>query len=196
MHFYWDTDSMGNWVVTYLELYAAPFEHKIKILSSLCLSRQHRGNEKQVGSFSGEPRWLCAQSNVWVVSLLICLTLSSSISVLSSPLIRIPNLPFVLINIGCTPPVIQSVVFLFCLTLLRLTPYEWYNPHPCLKGRCNLLINQYSLGNSFWFPVGGFMQQGSTIAPRALSTRCVSGVWCVSFRDIHTWVQLHVFTLN
>lgn len=59
----------------------------------------------------------------------------------------------------------------------RLTPYEWYNPHPYLKGRCNLLINQYSLGNSFWFPVGGFMQQGSTIAPRALSTRCVSGVW-------------------
>lgn len=59
----------------------------------------------------------------------------------------------------------------------RLTPYEWYNPHPCLKGRCSLLINQYSLGNSFWFPVGGFMQQGSTIAPRALSTRCVSGVW-------------------
>ncbi|KAJ3591158.1 hypothetical protein NHX12_009105 [Muraenolepis orangiensis] len=66
-----------------------------------------------------------------------------------------------------------------CILFLvaRLTPYEWYNPHPCLKGGCNLLINQYSLGNSFWFPVGGFMQQGSTIAPRALSTRCVSGVW-------------------
>lgn len=63
--------------------------------------------------------------------------------------------------------------------LPRLTPYEWYNPHPCIKGRCNLLINQYSLGNSFWFPVGGFMQQGSAIAPRALSTRCVSGVWLV-----------------
>ncbi|KAG9351467.1 hypothetical protein JZ751_022717, partial [Albula glossodonta] len=61
--------------------------------------------------------------------------------------------------------------------LIGLTPYEWYNPHPCLKGRCNLVINQYSLGNSFWFPVGGFMQQGSAIAPRALSTRCVSGVW-------------------
>ncbi|TSQ58047.1 Glutamate receptor ionotropic, kainate 4 [Bagarius yarrelli] len=38
-------------------------------------------------------------------------------------------------------------------------------------------VHLYSLGNSFWFPVGGFMQQGSTIAPRALSTRCVSGVW-------------------
>ncbi|XP_078023230.1 glutamate receptor ionotropic, kainate 4 isoform X4 [Epinephelus lanceolatus] len=67
---------------------------------------------------------------------------------------------------------VSCVLFL----VARLTPYEWYNPHPCLKGRCNLLINQYSLGNSFWFPVGGFMQQGSTIAPRALSTRCVSGV--------------------
>uniref|UniRef100_A0A8C1TWW4 Glutamate receptor n=1 Tax=Cyprinus carpio TaxID=7962 RepID=A0A8C1TWW4_CYPCA len=68
---------------------------------------------------------------------------------------------------------VSCVLFL----VARLTPYEWYNPHPCLKGRCSLLINQYSLGNSFWFPVGGFMQQGSTIAPRALSTRCVSGVW-------------------
>uniref|UniRef100_A0A8C8H7F9 Glutamate receptor n=1 Tax=Oncorhynchus tshawytscha TaxID=74940 RepID=A0A8C8H7F9_ONCTS len=68
---------------------------------------------------------------------------------------------------------VSCVLFL----VARLTPYEWYNPHPCMKGRCNLLINQYSLGNSFWFPVGGFMQQGSTIAPRALSTRCVSGVW-------------------
>ncbi|XP_061683572.1 glutamate receptor ionotropic, kainate 4 isoform X3 [Syngnathoides biaculeatus] len=67
---------------------------------------------------------------------------------------------------------VSCVLFL----VARLTPYEWYNPHPCLKGRCDLLINQYSLGNSLWFPVGGFMQQGSTIAPRALSTRCVSGV--------------------
>uniref|UniRef100_G1PSR7 Glutamate receptor n=1 Tax=Myotis lucifugus TaxID=59463 RepID=G1PSR7_MYOLU len=66
-----------------------------------------------------------------------------------------------------------------CILFLvaRLTPYEWYSPHACARGRCSLLVNQYSLGNSLWFPVGGFMQQGSTIAPRALSTRCVSGVW-------------------
>ncbi|XP_060160182.1 glutamate receptor ionotropic, kainate 4 isoform X3 [Globicephala melas] len=68
---------------------------------------------------------------------------------------------------------VSCVLFL----VARLTPYEWYTPHPCAQGRCNLLVNQYSLGNSLWFPVGGFMQQGSTIAPRALSTRCVSGVW-------------------
>ncbi|XP_078123676.1 glutamate receptor ionotropic, kainate 5-like isoform X1 [Sander vitreus] len=59
----------------------------------------------------------------------------------------------------------------------RLSPYEWYNPHPCLRERPDVLVNQYTLGNSLWFPVGGFMQQGSEIMPRALSTRCVSGVW-------------------
>lgn len=59
----------------------------------------------------------------------------------------------------------------------RVSPYEWYNPHPCLRERMDILENQYTLGNSLWFPVGGFMQQGSEIMPRALSTRCVSGVW-------------------
>uniref|UniRef100_A0A8C8SMX3 Glutamate receptor n=1 Tax=Pelusios castaneus TaxID=367368 RepID=A0A8C8SMX3_9SAUR len=59
----------------------------------------------------------------------------------------------------------------------RLSPYEWYNPHPCLRERPHVLENQYTLANSLWFPVGGFMQQGSEITPRALSTRCVSGVW-------------------
>ncbi|KAK7939903.1 hypothetical protein WMY93_003229 [Mugilogobius chulae] len=59
----------------------------------------------------------------------------------------------------------------------RLSPYEWYNPHPCSRHRQDVLENQYSLGNSLWFPVGGFMQQGSEVMPRALSTRCVSGVW-------------------
>ncbi|KAM6959482.1 glutamate receptor ionotropic, kainate 5 [Aplochiton taeniatus] len=59
----------------------------------------------------------------------------------------------------------------------RLSPYEWYNPHPCMRERRDMLENQYTLGNSLWFPIGGFMQQGSEIMPRALSTRCVSGVW-------------------
>ncbi|XP_024153999.2 glutamate receptor ionotropic, kainate 5 [Oryzias melastigma] len=59
----------------------------------------------------------------------------------------------------------------------RLSPYEWYNPYPCFRERRDILENQYTLGNSLWFPVGGFMQQGSEIMPRALSTRCVSGVW-------------------
>ncbi|TRY94791.1 hypothetical protein DNTS_035659 [Danionella cerebrum] len=59
----------------------------------------------------------------------------------------------------------------------RLSPYEWSRPLGCWRECRELLENQYTLGNSLWFPVGGFMQQGSEIMPRALSTRCVSGVW-------------------
>uniref|UniRef100_A0A8C4YK11 Glutamate receptor n=1 Tax=Gopherus evgoodei TaxID=1825980 RepID=A0A8C4YK11_9SAUR len=71
-----------------------------------------------------------------------------------------------------------AYVAVSCVLFLaaRLSPYEWYNPHPCLRGP-HVLENQYSLGNSLWFPIGGFMQQGSEVLPRALSTRCVSGVW-------------------
>uniref|UniRef100_A0A8C5J5W2 Glutamate ionotropic receptor kainate type subunit 4 n=1 Tax=Junco hyemalis TaxID=40217 RepID=A0A8C5J5W2_JUNHY len=86
-----------------------------------------------------------------------------------------------LLSLVCPARLFQSLVYapppLSFSPPFRLTPYEWYSPHPCSQGRCNLLVNQYSLGNSLWFPVGGFMQQGSTIAPQALSTRCVSGVW-------------------
>ncbi|KAJ3609644.1 hypothetical protein NHX12_024160 [Muraenolepis orangiensis] len=60
----------------------------------------------------------------------------------------------------------SPAVWLFML--LALSPYEWYNPHPCLRDRRDLLENQYTLGNSLWFPIGGFMQQGSEIMPRAL----------------------------
>lgn len=63
----------------------------------------------------------------------------------------------------------------------RLTPYEWCSTEPCLRGRCKLVLNQYTLGNSLWFPVGGFMQQGSAITPHALSTRCLSAVWWVDY---------------
>ncbi|XP_065510789.1 glutamate receptor ionotropic, kainate 5 [Caloenas nicobarica] len=60
----------------------------------------------------------------------------------------------------------------------RLSPYEWYHPHPCPREQQrHLLENQFTLGTSLWLPVGGFMQQGSEVLPRALSTRCVSGVW-------------------
>ncbi|XP_023380499.1 glutamate receptor ionotropic, kainate 5 [Pteropus vampyrus] len=52
-----------------------------------------------------------------------------------------------------------------------------HRPQRTLSEQSIILENQYTLGNSLWFPVGGFMQQGSEIMPRALSTRCVSGVW-------------------
>lgn len=112
-------------------------------------------------------------------------------------LVRILNLTIHSTVFGCVPASDSHCCLSHCFFFLRLTPYEWYNPHPCLKGRCNLLINQYSLGNSFWFPVGGFMQQGSTIAPRALSTRCVSGVWLVhAHTNMSAFACLQLFTFT
>ncbi|NXD46924.1 GRIK4 protein, partial [Copsychus sechellarum] len=75
----------------------------------------------------------------------------------------------------------------------RLSPYEWYNPHPCLRERPGLVENQYTLGNSLWFPVGGFLQQGAEVLPRALSTRCVSGVCFWGFSSRVFGIFLTVF---
>lgn len=58
----------------------------------------------------------------------------------------------------------------------RFSPYEWYNPHPCDKDS-DVVENQFTLLNSLWFTIGSLMQQGSEVAPRAVSTRLVSGIW-------------------
>lgn len=106
------------------------------------------------------------------LSLSVCVSPCPSVSLCLSTCVLPSLLITVALSLSCflsffPPPV----------SLHRLSPYEWYNPHPCLRARPHILENQYTLGNSLWFPVGGFMQQGSEIMPRALSTRCVSGVW-------------------
>ncbi|KAK4883093.1 hypothetical protein RN001_006412 [Aquatica leii] len=58
----------------------------------------------------------------------------------------------------------------------RLCPSEWTNPYPCVDDP-DFLINQFSFRNSLWFTVGSLMQQGSEIAPIAISTRMAAGVW-------------------
>ncbi|CAG7824228.1 unnamed protein product [Allacma fusca] len=62
------------------------------------------------------------------------------------------------------------------ILLARLTPYEWDNPHPCIEDPSEL-HNQFTFLNSFWFAIGSIMQQGSDIAPKAVSTRMVAGIW-------------------
>lgn len=57
-----------------------------------------------------------------------------------------------------------GVSLLFFL-LGRLSPAEWENPFPCIE-EPELLYNQFSLKNSFWFTIGSLLQQGSEIAPR------------------------------
>ncbi|XP_025161130.1 glutamate receptor ionotropic, kainate 2 isoform X4 [Harpegnathos saltator] len=58
----------------------------------------------------------------------------------------------------------------------RFSPYEWNNPHPCHAGQ-EVVENQFSLSNSFWFTIGTLMQQGSDLNPKATSTRIVGGIW-------------------
>ncbi|XP_050461839.1 glutamate receptor ionotropic, kainate 2-like isoform X6 [Cataglyphis hispanica] len=58
----------------------------------------------------------------------------------------------------------------------RFSPYEWNNPHPCHAGP-DIVENQFSLSNSFWFTIGTLMQQGSDLNPKATSTRIVGGIW-------------------
>ncbi|KAK0081871.1 hypothetical protein PV326_007462, partial [Microctonus aethiopoides] len=59
----------------------------------------------------------------------------------------------------------------------RFSPYEWNNPHPCHSGPTEIVENQFSLSNSFWFTIGTLMQQGSDLNPKATSTRIVGGIW-------------------
>ncbi len=63
-------------------------------------------------------------------------------------------------------------VSLMLWILARFSPYEWYNPHPCDED-ADVVENQFSMLNSYWFTVGSLMQQGSDLQPKAFSTRSV-----------------------
>ncbi|XP_004521949.1 glutamate receptor ionotropic, kainate 2 isoform X2 [Ceratitis capitata] len=60
--------------------------------------------------------------------------------------------------------------------MARFSPYEWNNPHPCLIDS-DIVENQFSVSNSFWFITGTFLRQGSGLNPKATSTRIVGGIW-------------------
>ena len=61
-------------------------------------------------------------------------------------------------------------------TLAQFSTYKWYNPHPC-HPQSDVVENQFTIANSFWFTIGTLMQQGSDVNPRAISTRIVGGIW-------------------
>ncbi|XP_039496286.1 glutamate receptor ionotropic, kainate 1 isoform X4 [Drosophila santomea] len=60
--------------------------------------------------------------------------------------------------------------------MARFSPYEWKNPHPCYK-ETDIVENQFTISNSFWFITGTFLRQGSGLNPKATSTRIVGGCW-------------------
>jgi len=49
--------------------------------------------------------------------------------------------------------------------MIRITPYEWTNPHPC-RQQPDILENQFTVLNSMWFTIGSLMQQGSDVMPK------------------------------
>ncbi|MEQ2299684.1 Glutamate receptor ionotropic, kainate 3 [Ameca splendens] len=46
--------------------------------------------------------------------------------------------------------------------IARFSPYEWYDAHPCNPGS-DVVENNFTLLNSFWFGVGSLMQQGMNV---------------------------------
>lgn len=67
---------------------------------------------------------------------------------------------------------VSSTLFI----VARFSPYEWCNPHPCAR-ESDIIENQFSLANSFWFAVVTLMKQGCDINPRAISTRIIGTIW-------------------
>ncbi|CAB4057537.1 GRIN [Lepeophtheirus salmonis] len=68
------------------------------------------------------------------------------------------------------------LVSLTLFVMARFSPYEWNNPHPC-ETENDIMENQFSISNSFWFITGTFLRQGSGLNPKAASTRIVGGIW-------------------
>ncbi|XP_011061864.1 PREDICTED: glutamate receptor ionotropic, kainate 2 isoform X3 [Acromyrmex echinatior] len=49
--------------------------------------------------------------------------------------------------------------------MARFSPYEWNNPHPCVA-ESDVVENQFTVSNSFWFITGTFLRQGSGLNPK------------------------------
>nr|XP_027202439.1 glutamate receptor ionotropic, kainate 2-like isoform X2 [Dermatophagoides pteronyssinus] len=72
----------------------------------------------------------------------------------------------------------------------RMSPYEWENPNPCRQND-GVLENNFSQLNSFFFTIGSLMQQGSDLAPKAMSTRTIAGLWY-----FFTLIMISSYTAN
>lgn len=66
---------------------------------------------------------------------------------------------FVFLLVLCARARVCTCVFFLPAFAHRFSPYEWYNPHPC-NPDSDVVENNFTLLNSFWFGVGALMQQG------------------------------------
>ncbi|KAK7026645.1 hypothetical protein SK128_015457 [Halocaridina rubra] len=79
-------------------------------------------------------------------------------------------------------------VLLFILA--RMVPEEWECPYPCIQ-EPEELENSFTLLNCLWFIIGTFLCQGGDIAPKAVSTRIVAGIWW-----FFTLIMISSYTAN
>ncbi|XP_017490329.1 PREDICTED: glutamate receptor ionotropic, kainate 1-like, partial [Rhagoletis zephyria] len=82
--------------------------------------------------------------------------------------------------------VVSTILFI----VGRMSPYEWENPNPCQQDD-DVLENNFSLTNSFFFTIGSMMQQGSELTPKAMSTRAVAAIWY-----FFTLIMISSYTAN
>lgn len=87
--------------------------------------------------------------------------------------------------------------------MARFSPYEWNNPHPCLA-ESDVVENQFSVSNSFWFITGTFLRQGSGLNPKvnvqcqkyvfldaAMNVLGLSMTFSTCLRLLHEYLSMH-----
>ncbi|KAI2665661.1 Glutamate receptor ionotropic, kainate 2 [Labeo rohita] len=134
--------------ITYVREKVIDFSKPFMTLGISILYRKPNGTNPGVFSFLNP-----LSPDIWMYILLACLGVSCVLFVIAS-----------------------KCVSLCSRCALRFSPYEWYNPHPC-NPDSDVVENNFTLLNSFWFGVGALMRQGSELMPKALSTRIVGGIW-------------------
>jgi hypothetical protein len=64
------------------------------------------------------------------------------------------------LNLSLTVCPSNAGVTLCLFVIARFSPYEWINPHPCVKDP-DELENNFTMKNTLWFTIGCLMQQGN-----------------------------------
>lgn len=82
--------------------------------------------------------------------------------------------------------VVSTILFI----VGRMSPYEWENPNPCQQDD-DVLENNFSLTNSFFFTIGSMMQQGSELTPKYVQWHSVNTCFSL-FITIVYHLQSHV----
>ncbi|XP_054715815.1 glutamate receptor ionotropic, kainate 2-like [Uloborus diversus] len=85
-----------------------------------------------------------------------------------------------------------ALVSLCMFIVARFSPYEWQSPPSYWPGgETDVVENQFSLANSFWFTIVTLMHQGCDLNPKATSTRIIGAIWW-----FFTLIMISSYTAN